>query len=66
MEKSQNGKIDQIIDQMLQLYFLLDSDKPPADAVKKEEKKKISPSKQAAQPARPSSAAPPKATVSRV
>lgn len=61
---------------MLQLYFLLDSDKP-ADA--KEEEKKPSPSKQAAQPAsaskqvkakpnqpaRPGSAAPLKATVPR-
>ena len=61
---------------MLQLYFLLDSDKP-ADA--KEEEKKASPSKQAAkpasaskqvkpkpnQPARPGSAAPLKATVPR-
>lgn len=44
---------------------MLDSDKPPADAKKEEEKKKNSPSKQAAQPARPASAKPLKATVPR-
>ena len=42
----------------------MDSDKPPADA-KKEEEKKNSPSKQAAQPARPASAKPLKATIPR-
>ena len=74
MEKAEEKQIDEIVDRMLQLYFLLDSNKP-ADA--KEEEKKVSPSKQAAQPARttqptkvkqpprPGSAAPLKATVPR-
>ena len=62
MEKTQEKNIDEIVDRMLQLYCLLDSDKP-ADA--KEEEKKPSPSKQAPKPARPSSAAPLKATQPR-
>lgn len=42
MEKAEEKQIDEIVDRMLQLYFLLDSNKP---AEAKEEEKKVSPSK---------------------